>query len=135
MAWENQLLVLGQLESSGDVSDDQYKAVQFSTTNGDNGMILTATRGGTVDGVLQGNSTTATSLGVMVYGVSKVVAGDSSAMENAISFGTRLVASSQGHAVPSTGAGQHLIGISLGTLSTGSTGIIPVLLAIGSIST
>lgn len=135
MAWENGLMTLGQLESSGDMSSNQYKAVQFSTTNGDNGAIVTAARGGAVHGIWQGNSTTATALGVMVLGVSKVVAGDSSAMENAISYGTRLVASSQGAAVPSTGAGQHLIGISLGTLSTGSTGIIPALLTIGAIST
>lgn len=135
MAWENQVLVIGQVESSGDVSSDQYKAIQFSTANDDNGFVLTATRGGTVDGVLQGNSTLATAEEVMCYGVSKLAAGDSSAMENAINFGTRVVASSQGQAVPSTGAGQHLIGISLGTLSTGSTGIIPVLLTVGAIST
>lgn len=123
------------LLSSGDMSDHQYKAVQASTTNALDGCIVVATRGGKVTGVYQDNSTTAEAGDVMVTGVSKVVAGDSSAMENAISAGLPVVASSVGAAVPSTAAGLHLIGIALEPLATGSTGVIAVLLAPGAIST
>ncbi len=70
-----------------------------------------------------------------VLGVTKMVAGDSSGMANAITLGTRVVASSVGTAVPSTAAGQHVIGIAYGTLAASATGIIPVALTIGAIST
>ena len=123
------------LQSSGDMSSHQYKAVQASTTNVAGGATVVATRGGAVTGVLQENATQATPQRVRVTGVTKLQAGDSSAMENAITEGGKVVASSVGQAVPSTGAGQHLLGIALEGLSTGSTGIIPVLLTIGAIST
>jgi hypothetical protein len=45
--------------------------------------------------------------------------------------GTQVVASSQGQAVASTGAGLHRIGFALDSLSTGSTGIIRVQIAFG----
>lgn len=134
MAWENGLMDLGQIASSGDMTGNQYKAVALSTANGEMGAAVVATRGGPVHGVWQDNSTVATAGAIRVHGVSKILAGDSSGMENAITLGTKLVASSQGHAVPSTAAGQQLIGIAYGSLSTGSTGIIPVLLTLGAIS-
>lgn len=134
MAWENPLLDIGQVKSSGDMSSHQYKAIQFSTTNDADGGIVVATRGGKVDGVWQGNSTAGTAEAVMVYGVSKLAAGDSSGGA-AINRGARVVASSKGQAVTSTAAGQHLIGISLGSLGASSTGLIPVLLTLGAIST
>lgn len=123
------------LLSSGDMSSNQYKAVQASTTNAVDGAVVTATRGGKVTGVYQNNSTQAEAGAVMASGVSKVLMGDSSAMANAIAVGDKVVASSVGQAVPSTGAGQHLIGIALEPAATGSTGMISVLLAIGAIST
>ena len=109
--------VVFTLLSSGDMSSAQHHAVQASTTNSVDGAIITATRGG------------------KVTGIAKVVAGDSSAMANGITAGLPVVASSVGRAVPSTAAGQWLIGIALEPLSTGSTGIIAVALAIGAIST
>lgn len=123
------------LLSSGDMSSNQYKAVSASTTNSIDGAIVVATRGGRPNGVWQHNSTTAEAGGLLITGVTKMVAGDSSAMENAIAAGDPVVASSNGHAVPSTGAGQPLLGLALEALSTGSTGIISVQLAIGAIST
>lgn len=123
------------LKSSGDMSSNQYRAVQFSTTNAEDGAVLVAARGARVDGVWQDNSTETTFGKVRLLGVSKVAAGDSSAMENAISLGTSLIASSNGHAVPSTAANLPLIGKSLGTLSTGSTGVISVFLTPGARST
>lgn len=134
MAYEMRGLDLS-LVSSGDMSDNQYLAVNASTTNVDDGCALVATRGGALTGIFLDNSTAATHGAVRVSGVSKVCAGDSSAMETAITLGSKVVASSQGQAVPSTASGQHLMGISLGYLSTGSTGIIPVLLTVGAIST
>ena len=121
--------------SSGDMSSAQYHAVQASTTNDAEGCIITATRGGKVTGVYQNNSTASEAGQVMLTGITKVVAGDSSAMDNGITVGLPVVASSKGRAVPSTAAGQYLIGIALEPLSTGSTGIIAVALAIGAIST
>lgn len=123
------------LLSSGDMSSKQFTAVAASTTNAVDGCVATATRGGAVTGIYQNNSTTAEAGKVRVHGVSKVIAGDSSGMANAITVGGTVVASSKGYAVPSTGAGQHLIGIALEGLSTGSTGIISVLLTPGAIST
>lgn len=135
MAWENGLQDLGQFESSGDMSSYQYHAVVASTANGADQVTVVATRGGNVSGVWQHNSTQQTSGAMRVYGVTKMAAGDSSGMENAITVGSKVVASSAGQAVPSTEAGQHVIGIAYGTLSTGSTGIIPVMLTLGAIST
>lgn len=123
------------LLSSGDMSANQFKLVQASTTNAIDGAIVVATRGGAHVGVYQDNSTQSEAGRIMFTGITKMVAGDSSAMENAISPGDRVVASSVGAAVPSTGAGQHLAGVSLDPLTTGSTGIISVLLTVGAIST
>jgi len=123
------------LKSSGDMSSHQYKAVQASTTNAADGCIVTATRGGKVTGVYQNNSTASEAGLVMLTGVTKMIAGDSSAMDNAITAGLRVVASSVGAAVPSTAAGQNVIGIALQPLTTGSTGVIAVLLTPGAIST
>ena len=132
MAWENQLLNIGQFNSSGDMTGNQYKAVQLSTTDADNSVILVGAKGGKVDGVWQDNSTQATAGAMMVYGVSKLDALSSAA---AITVGDRLVADVGGSAVLSTAAGQHLIGISYGQLGANSTGIVPVLLTLGAIST
>jgi len=63
---------------------------------------------------------------VRILGVTKVAAGDSSAMAVGILVGTQLEASSIGQAIPST-AGQisHAgCGYALQPLATGSTGII-----------
>ena len=120
--------------SSGDMSSAQYHAVQATTTNSADGCILTATRGGKVDGVYQNNSTAQEAGQIMLTGISKVVAGDSSG-GSAIAAGARVVASSNGRAVASSAAGQHLIGIALEPLGASSTGIIAVALAIGAIST
>ena len=127
--------VVFTLLSSGDMSSAQYHAVQASTTNSVDGAIITATRGGKVTGIWQNNSTAQEAGSVQLTGIAKVVAGDSSAMANGITAGLPVVASSVGRAVPSTAAGQWLIGIALEPLSTGSTGIIAVALAIGAIST
>lgn len=127
--------IVASLLSSGDMSTHQYKAVQASTTNSADGCIVTATRGGKVTGVYQNNSTAQEAGAVMLTGVTKVVAGDSSAMDNAITAGLRVVASSVGAAVPSTAAGQNVFGIALEPLTTGSTGVIAVLLTPGAIST
>ena len=134
MAWENGLMDVGQMQSSGDMTSHQYKAVQLSTTNSALGTIVTATRGGPVSGVWQDNSTVATFGAMRVLGVSKVAAGDSSGGTSAITIGTKLVASSAGQAVPSTATGQALIGISYGVLPSASTGIIPVFLTLGALS-
>lgn len=131
MAWENGILDIGQFASTGDMTSNQYKAVQLSTSVAD-GFALVGTAGARVDGVVQENSTTATAMALRVLGVTKVAAESSNV---AIAPGTRLIANANAQAYPSTAAGQHLIGISLGTVSTGSSGIIPCLLTLGAIST
>lgn len=123
------------LRSSGDMSDAQYKAVAASTTNDAFGCTLVAVRGGRAVGVFQDNSSVEAPGRVRVAGVSRMQAGDSSGMETAITLGTLLSVSSQGCAVPSTDTRNSHIGVSLGTLSTGSTGIIDVLLNISATST
>lgn len=134
MATEIPGLTLSLL-SSGDMSSNQFKAVQASTTNAADGCIVVATRGAAPTGVYQDNSTQSEAGRIMFTGVTKMEAGDSSAMENAISPNSRVVASSNGTAVPSTASGLHAIGIALDPLSTGSTGIISVMLTIGAITT
>lgn len=123
------------LKSSGDMSSHQYHAVVASSANAAGGATVVAVRGGHVSGVWLGDSTASQYDAVQHSGVAKLQAGDSSAMDNPINEGTVVVASSVGGAVPSTGAGQYQIGQSLDHLSTGSTGIIRVLLNIGAITT
>lgn len=119
------------LKSSGDMSSNQYKAVRASTTNADGGCTVVAARGGLATGVYLDDSTAATFGRVARSGIVKMLAGDSSAMDTAITQGLPVVASSQGQAVPSTAAGQHRIGYALDSLSTGSTGIIRVQVSLG----
>lgn len=127
MSFEKPLFDLS-LKSSGDMSSNQYRIVKASTTNAVDSATRVATRGGALTGVWQDNSTATTFGKVLVGGVSKVAAGDSSAMENAINAGDYVVASSVGQAVPSTASDQHVLGQALESLSTGSTGIIAVLI-------
>lgn len=115
------------LESDTDLSASQYRLMSVTTA----GRVLrVATRGAAAIGVLQEKTTeTGQSQKIAVYGVSKVAAGDSSGMENAINYGTPLIASSVGRAVPTTlNIGDRVIGLALGSLSTGATGIIPMLI-------
>ena len=120
------------LNSSGDNSSDQFKAVVASSATNDQGMALVAARGGRFTGVLQDKSTVAgVASQVRVGGITKMAAGDSSAMETAITQGLPVMCSSVGQAVPSTAATDAKIGTALETLTTGSTGIIKVLLGVG----
>lgn len=134
MAFENMVLDVSRL-SSGDMSANQFKAVQLSTTNAQDGAIVNAARGTAIFGVYQDNSTQSEAGRIRTIGITKILAGDSSAMQNAIAPGGRLVASSVGHAVPSTDTRDAQIGISLDSLSTGSTGIISMLIVLGATST
>lgn len=117
-------------KSTGGSTGDQYKGVFFTSSGGNaDGYAVQGERGGKFSGVLLGNSTEATDQGIQVSGVAKLQAGDSSAMEVAITAGVTLSLSSKGQAVPSTGgAGEWKIGQALESLTTGSTGIISVLL-------
>lgn len=125
------------LDSSGDLSSSQYFLTTMSTASADTAgpqtfgrTSIVATRGAFVLGSIQDNSTaTGFSTKVAVLGVSKVAAGDTSAMENAITFGTPLISSSVGRAVPSTAnIGDYVFGRSLAVLATGATATITVLL-------
>lgn len=118
-------------KSSGDMSAHQYKIVRFSTTNSVDGATVVAVRGGLCHGSWLDNSTALTFGRVQLSGMAKLAAGDSSAMDNAITQGLPVVASSQGQAVPSTAAGQHRIGFAMDSLSTGSTGFISVFVSPG----
>lgn len=115
------------LPASADLSSNQYELATGTTAAQ---ASVVATRGGNVLGVLQDKSTAAgiaAELGV--GGVTKVVAGDSSGMENAIAFMSPLISSSQGRAVPSTQAlSNYVWGRALEPLATGSTGIIRALI-------
>lgn len=123
------------LVSSGDMSSHQYKAVRASTTNAVDGCVLLSARGTRATGVYQHNSTTSEAGKVMVLGVTKMQAGDSSGMESAIAVGAPVMASSVGAAVPSTDTSDARIGFALEPLGTGSTGIIAVLLCLSATST
>lgn len=120
------------LGSSGDETSNQYKAVIASSAVAAGGLAVVAARGGRFTGVLQDKSTAAdTASRVRVAGITKMIAGDSSGMETAITEGLPVIASSVGHAVPSTAATDAKIGTALEPLATGSTGIISVLLGVG----
>lgn len=123
------------LLSSGRAATDQFKTIHASSSVADGGFGVVAVRGSKLTGILQDNTTEAVSMNYMWTGIAKVAAGDSSAMPSAITQGLPVVASSAGQAVPSTGAGQHLIGHALDSLAVGSTGVISVQLAIGAITT
>ena len=117
------------LNSSGDESSNQYKAVIASSAVAAGGLAVVATHGGKFIGVLQDKSTASgiASL-VRVAGITKMQAGASSGHEIEITEGLLLVCSSKGDGVPSTSAGEAIVGMALEQLSTGSTGIIKVLL-------
>lgn len=123
------------LLSSGDMSSHQFRGVKASTTNAVDGAILATARGQAITGVWQNNSTQSEAGRLITFGVSKMQAGDSSAMENAITVGAHVAISSVGNAVPSTDTSDATIGIALDGLSTGSTGIIRVLVVPGASST
>ena len=117
------------LNSSGDESSNQYKGVIASSAVAAGGLAVVATHGGTFIGVLQDKSTASgiASL-VRVAGITKMQAGASSGHEIEITEGLLLVCSSKGDGVPSSSAGEAIVGMALEQLSTGSTGIIKVLL-------
>ena len=120
-------------KSSGDMSSGQYHLVNLSTTNSADGCILgPSSAGGFVVGVWLGNSTAAEHGAIQVSGVAKV---QLSTSHNAISYGQFLCGSTItiGRAITSTstGATQYTIGRALATVTSGSSGIIPVLLERG----
>ena len=117
-------------DASGDNTDNQYKGVfATSSVNASGEVAVVATHGGTFIGVLQDKSTASgiASL-VRVAGITKMQAGASSGMEIEITEGLPLGCSSKGDAVPSSSTGNAVIGMALEQLTTGSTGIIKVLL-------
>lgn len=123
MAFEIPLLDITLLSSGS--TGDQYKAVVASSSANAGGFAVVATRGARFTGWLQDNSTEAAGRAVRLSGVSKVAAGDSSAMDTAITEGSLLTVSSVGQAVPATsGSRLYIGGIALEGLTTGSTGII-----------
>jgi len=125
-------------KSSGDMSSYQYRLVTFSTANSAKGCVLSTERGTLTHGVWQGPKSTVAEYGrVRVVGVTKVAAGDSSAMDVGITEGCLLKASSVGQAIPSTAGtvNPNLVGFSMESLSTGSTGIITMFAFVGLNST
>ncbi len=120
------------LDATEDHTNDQFKAVVATSSDASGEFAVVAGRGARFTGVLQDKSTAAgiASL-VRVAGITKMAAGDSSGMESAITEGLPVICSSVGQAVPSTAATDAKIGTALETLTTGSTGIIKVLLGVG----
>lgn len=120
------------LNASGDNTSNQFKAVVASSATVAGGSSVVSARGGRFTGVLQDKSTAAgIASSIRVLGITKMAAGDSSAMETAITEGLPVMCSSVGQAVPSTAATDAKIGTALESLTTGSTGIIKVLLGVG----
>lgn len=120
-------------KSSGDMSSGQYHLVNLTTTNSADGCILgPSSAGGHVVGVWLGNSTAAEHGAIQVSGVAKV---QLSTSHDAITYGQILCGStlSIGRAITSTSTGntQVPIGKALATVSSGSSGVISVLLNIG----
>lgn len=118
-------------KSSGDMSSNQYNLVRFSTTNSAKGCILApSSAGGFAHGVWLQNSTAAEYGPVQVSGVAKVQVSSAS---NAISEGSWLTGSTAatGSVVASTSTGGtfHSIGYALEAVSSGSTGLVTVMLA------
>lgn len=116
-------------DASGDNTNNQYKGVFATSSDASGEIAVVSTHGGKFIGVLQDKSTAAgiASL-VRVAGITKMQAGASSGHEIAITEGLLLVCSSKGDGVPSSSAGEAIVGMALESLSTGSTGIIKVLL-------
>ncbi len=117
------------LNSSGDESSNQFKASVASSADSAGGLAIVAARGGRFTGGLQDKSTAAgiASL-VRVAGITKMQAKSS---DVAITEGLPLICSSEGQAVPSTAITDAKIGTALESLTTGSTGIIKVLIGVG----
>jgi len=120
--------------SSGDTSAYQYHCVVLSTTNNVDGCVMTTDENQMAIGIWQNNSTRAEDGKVRVLGVSKAVV---TAVDTAVAPMTRLSASTTvGHLeVHDVSNGQIACALSLGILSTGSTGIISVFVLPGPGST
>lgn len=116
------------VQGSGDLSAKQYFLMALTTAGQ---AAAVAARGGMADGVNVSKSTaTGNQMELVVQGVTKCAAGDSSGTATAIVYGTKLISSSVGQAVASTIAiGDHTIGWALDNLSTGSTGVIRICFA------
>src|SRR3990167_9790176 len=115
-------------KSSGDMSgENQYKLVSFSTANSAAGVILGPTSaGGRAHGVWQDNSTAADHGRVRVAGVTKVQvsSGSGPIVEGSPICGSTVDTLGFAQLATSTGMTQHIVGFSLETKSSGSTGLI-----------
>ena len=119
------------LNSSGDMSGSQYKCVRASTTNNNQGCILSVNKGARITGVYQDNSTAAEFGKVRVLGISKIQAGSSSGSEvsGGILEGAKIMCSTVGQAIEAAGGSSEKgIGIALEPMGTASTGIIAALI-------
>jgi len=112
--------------SSGDTSAYQYGCMILSTTNHNDGCVLTTDENQLAQGIWQNNSTRAENGKLRIVGVSKAIVGVPGAA--AVVRGDRLAASTQtGHLeLFDVSNGQTALAIALEGLSTGSTGIISV---------
>lgn len=131
MAYEIPLLDITR-KSSGDMSgENQYKLVSFSTANSAQGCILgPTTAGGRANGVWQGDSTSAEYGKVRVLGVTKIQisTGSGPIVEGSPICGSTVDTLGFAQLATSTGMSQHIVGISLETKSSGSSGLISILL-------
>ena len=117
-------------KSSGDMSSNQYKLVELSTTNADDGVIIgPSSAGGRVFGIWQGNSTAAEYGKVRVSGVSKAQVSTGS---GPIVRGSPLTGSTNGSVTLSTSTAgtQYHVGSALVAHASGSSGVIAMYLDI-----
>ena len=135
MAFEK-LTLTDSLLSSGGSTGDLYKIVVATSSNQSGGYAVVAVRGAQWTGILQGNSTEQVAQTIGYTGISRVAAGASSGMDTAITEGSIVISSTVGQVVPATSAGVAFpVGYALETLTTGSTGVIAVLLTPGARTT
>ena len=122
MAWESPVHLIGEFTALTDLSSatNQFRFVQ--STDGTH-ISKVGTKGNHVLGVLQDLPTANTAGQVMTLGVTKVRCSSS---HKGIVPGSAIISSSLGFGQKSTGVGQYVIGRSLSTLTTNSSGLITI---------
>lgn len=122
MAWESPVHLIGEFTALTNLSSATSQYVFVRSTDGTT-ISKVGTKGNHAVGVLQDTPSSGAAGQVMVLGITKLRFG---ATHKGVTPGSAIISSSVGLGQVSTGVGQYVIGRALATLTTNSSGVIPV---------
>lgn len=120
MAWESPVHLIGPFTAASNLSS-ATKQFRFVASTDGVAIKTVATKGNHAIGVLQDTPSSGTAGQVMVLGITKLRCSSS---HKGIVPGSAIISSSLGFGQKSTGVNQYVIGRSLSTLTTNSSGLI-----------